>query len=336
VRRRRYSLVSLAWWAGGKTLLVGTTHVERDILIAFDPATGAFRSCGYAASGIADPLDHKIHRGLWVDEKQASVYFGTTTLADVPETILSPGGSLIRYDLRAGTFHRLSQQTPGEFYQGTVYDDKRQFLYCFGIPGLGFGVFDLAHNRLVRYHCVESIPHISAIDDDGGVWGTWGFSRQAFFRYHPDTDRFEFPVGCKFPNARAASNVMFSGAGPVDSMVNGGDGFLYVASALGEVFRLDPRSAALTYLGKPFIGNRLPGMCLGDDGAIYLCGGTDTDPALARYHRDTNAFEMLGPVRSEDGTSCFRCHDLLMVGRTAYVAETDNQTRSGYLWVCEV
>jgi hypothetical protein len=336
VRRRRYSLVSLAWWAGGRQVLVGTTHVDRDILVAFDPARGAFRSCGYAASAIAGPLDHKIHRGLWVDEREACVYFGISTLADVPETILDPGGSLVRYDLATGTFHRLSQQTPGDYYQGTVYDAVRQRLYFFGIPGLGFGVYDLKHRRQLRYHSVESIPHISAIDDEGGVWGTWGFSRQSFFRYLPDTDRFEFPAGCKFPNARDASNVMFSGAGPVDSMINGGDGFLYVASALGEVFRLDPRTGALVYLGKPFIGQRLPGMCLGEDGAIYLCGGSDPAPALARYHRDTNAFEHLGLVTAADGAGCFRCHDLLLVGRTAYIAETDNPTRSGYLWVCDI
>lgn len=336
VRRRRYSFVSLAWWAGGKSLLVGTTHVEGDILVAFDPASGKFRSCGYPASGIADALDHKIHRGLWVDEERASLFFGTATLGDVPETIHSQGGSLMRYDLAAGVFERLARPTPGDFHQGTVYDAKRRMLYFFGIPGLGFGVFNLKTSRLVRYNCVESIPHISAIDDEGGVWGTWGFSRQSFFRYHPDCDRFEFPAGCRFPNAREASNVMFSGAGPVDSMVNGGDGYLYVASALGEVFRLDPRLATLTYLGKPFPGQRLPGMCRGEDGAIYLCGGSDTAPALARYHTDARTFELLGPVRAADGASCFRCHDLLLVGRTAYVAETDNQTRSGYLWECEV
>ena len=74
--------------------------------------------------------------------------------------------------------------------------------------------------------------------------------------------------------------------------------------------------------------------CMGDDGMIYLCGGSDKAPMLARYDRRTNAFQPLGPIQAEDGTVCYRTHDLAVRGNTAYIAETDNPDRSGYLWEC--
>ena len=206
----------------------------------------------------------------------------------------------------------------------------------FTMPGSCFAVYDLQKKKLIRKDPMESIPHIGAIDDEGGVWGTYGAGSQAFFRYLPDTDTYEFPKGCAYPNAYAAANVMYLGAGPVDSMINGQDGYLYTASALGEFYRLDPISKEVKYLGKPFVGKRLPGMCLADDGLIYLTGGSDEAPMLARYLREENKFEFLGPVTAEDGTTCFRCHEIEVIDNIAYIGETDNPTRSGDMWACEL
>jgi hypothetical protein len=203
------------------------------------------------------------------------------------------------------------------------------------MPGACFAVYDLNNKELIRCNPMQSIPHIGAIDDNGGVWGTYSAGAQAFFRYNPDTDTYEFPEGCAFPDAYSAANVMYRGAGPVDSMENGQDGYIYTASALGEVYRIDPGSKEVTYLGKPFTGKRLPAMDLADDGMIYLAGGSDKAPMLARYDRETRQFEFLGPVTADDGLSCYRCHELRVVDNVAYIGETDNPSRSGYMWACE-
>ena len=49
--------------------------------------------------------------------------------------------------------------------------------------------------------------------------------RRKFFRFNPYTLKFEFP-GTAFPNALASANIKYPGAGPVDCMINGGDGHL--------------------------------------------------------------------------------------------------------------
>ena len=102
------------------------------------------------------------------------------------------------------------------------------------------------------------------------------------------------------------------------------------------MIRIDPETKAIQYLGKPFPGIRLPGMDIGKDGHLYLCGGSDTAPMLARYDRKEEKFEYLGMVKADDGATCYRCHELVAVGDRVYIGETDNKDRSGYLWECEI
>ena len=56
-------------------------------------------------------------------------------------------------------------------------------------------------------------------------------------------------------------------------MVAGPDGHVYIGSSLGALFRLDPETAKVAYLGKPVPGERMAGMECGADGAIYLACG---------------------------------------------------------------
>ena len=127
---------------------------------------------------------------------------------------------------------------------------------------------------------------------------------------------------------------MYTGAGPVDCMINGGDGSLYVTTALAELYRLEPTSGRLDYLGRPMPYNRLPAICIGEDGWIYGVGGDANATTIFRYDRQSGRFQVLGEVRAPDGSTCFRPHDMVLVGHTAYVGETDNRKRSGYLWEC--
>jgi hypothetical protein len=335
-RRNRYSFVSMRPYPQKNRLFLGTTHGLGDLLVEFNLKTKKFRSCGYARSGIWGEHEHKIHKGIWLDEVDNALYFGTSTLSPISKTVDCDGGKLVRYDIATREFKLIAAPTPGDFYQATGYDRGRQKMYMYTMPGACFAAYDLKKKKLVRKDPMESIPHIGTIDDDGGVWGTWGIGRQAFYRYLPDTNTYEFPPGCAFPEAHKAANIMYLGAGPIDSMITADDGYIYTGSALGEMIRIDPRTKEITYLGKPFAGVRLPGMYLADDGYIYVCGGTDGVPLVARYDRDAEKFEYLGRVVADDGTTCQRCHELCVIDGVVYIGETDNQRRSGYLWTCEI
>jgi hypothetical protein len=333
-KRNLYSFVSMCFHPARRKLYLGATNRGGDILVEFDLRTRKFRSCGFQRSGLCGPNDAKIHKGIWLNEEQDALYFGIATLSPLPQTVESRGGTLVRYDIAARKFRRVANPTPGDYHQATVFDFPRGKTYMFTDRG-GFAAYDLRRRKLIRYESMESAPHNGCLDDAGGVWGTFGPGRQAFYRYDPDRNRFEFP-GTTFPDAVAAAGVMYPGAGPIDSIINGGDGYLYTANALGEFYRLDPRDGQLKYLGKPFTGKRLPGLGIGQDGWLYLCGGRERASMLARYSREEERFEYLGNVEHKDGTYLHYVHELVVVDGVVYIGETDNPTRSGYLWVCEV
>ncbi|OPZ91927.1 MAG: hypothetical protein BWY73_00980 [candidate division TA06 bacterium ADurb.Bin417] len=81
----------------------------------------------------------------------------------------------------------------------------------------------------------------------------------------------------------------------------------------------------------------MPGLQVAADGLIYGCGGSDNQPVVFRYDRRSGRFETLGEIRtSAGGEVCFRTHDLEVVGNTIYVGETDNPSRTNYLWECRI
>jgi hypothetical protein len=130
---------------------------------------------------------------------------------------------------------------------------------------------------------------------------------------------------------------MYHGAGPIDSMLNGGDGFLYLGSEKCEVYRLNPRTAEVAYLGKPLPATRLPGLCLSDDGLLYGVGGNDNNVSVFTYDRKSRVFNVLGTLRDpRDGDPCFRPHDIIKVGDSLFLGETDNPRRSDCLWECKL
>lgn len=332
VRKRRFSFTSLCRHARRKSIFCGVTNTGGNILHEFNPATGKFRSCGFQKHVEAN--EHKIHKGLWLDKTADALYFGTATLSDIPQLVKAPGGRLVRYDIATRRFNFLGTPVPNSYIQAVTCDLRRQLMYSFGIWDFGFAVWSLAKKKLVRAHAMGSIVHATDLDDAGGIWGTWGAGRHAFFRYDPDQNEFQCPDGCALPTAKQAANLMYPGAGPVDSLINGRDGFMYIGSAMGELYRLDPRTFEIVYLGRPFPATRMPGLRVGDDGALYGAGGDAHQTGIFRYDRATRGFDILGTLVAPDGKRCYRPHDMVMVGRTAYVGETDHPTRSGYLWEC--
>jgi hypothetical protein len=331
MREKRRWFTSLCWNPATETLYCGQTHRMGNVLHAFDPKTGAFDNLGFET--VAEDNDMKIHRGLWFDPDENALYFGLASLNPISVYVDAPGGRLMRYDIAARRFDTIGIPMQGNYIQATVYDPVRKMLYAFLEPSQSFAAWSLEEKRLVRAHCVESILHISDVDDGGGIWGTASLKHD-FFRYDPVVNAFAFPEGCTIPSARQASNVLYQGAGPVDCLVNGGDGFMYVTTGLGELYRLDPRSNALDYIGKPLPYPRAPALRVGRDGFLYGVGGDNGHTFLFRWDRQTGPLEVLGHVAAADGTACYRPHDMALVGDTAYVAETDSPNRSGCLWEC--
>jgi hypothetical protein len=332
----RYSFVCMRYHPGRGKIYLGATNRAGDILVEYDVKKGSFRSCGFAKSGLLGPCDHKIHKGLWLNEREDAIYFGIATVSPFAESMDSRGGTLVRYDLKTRKFTCLARPTPGDYYQGTCFDFERRKAFMFTGRNM-FAAYDLAKKKLVRYESMESVPHNACQDDRGGVWGTATPGRQELYRYDPDTDRFFF-TGGTVTNGVAAANIMYSGAGPIDGMINGGDGFLYVGTGLGDFCRIDSKTGQVEYLGHPFPDHRLPGLALGPDGWIYLSGGHTKGRGcgIVRYNRAEKRFEQLGEVRAPDGEYLYYTHELVAIGRTIYLGETDNPSRSGFLWVCEL
>jgi hypothetical protein len=105
-----------------------------------------------------------------------------------------------------------------------------------------------------------------AIDRDGRVYGSIPLGK--LFRFDPakgaiDLLPGELPEGWgRKPLAR------------VDSWVLGPDGSLFGGNAGdGELFRLDPKTGAVTNLGKPSMMPRLKGLAFGADGRLYGVAG---------------------------------------------------------------
>ncbi len=329
-----YSFVSMCPDLRTNTLYLGTTHRTGDILVAFDLKTKQFKSCGYDKSGLFAKGDVKIHKGLWLDPEQNALYFGIATLMPFSEAVDSPGGKFIRFDIKSEKFTNLGNPTPGQHYQGTLYDGRRHMMYAFTNMG-AFVAYNFEQKKVIRFTVTETSPHNGCVDPEGRVWGLCDINEQRFFRYDPDKDKFEFP-GKPLPHALEASNIMYRGAGPVDALINGNDGHLYCATPLGEIFKLNYTTGESQYLCKPFSDRRLPGLALGGDGWLYASGGNSNVSMLARYHLESGRCEYLGPIQHADGTFMHYVHEIVVIGKTVYAVETDNPNRSGYLWSCEV
>jgi outer membrane protein assembly factor BamB len=126
--------------------------------------------------------------------------------------------------------------------------------------------------------------------------------------------------------------------GTLDSMLNGGDGYLYIGTSAGALCRLDPKTAEVAYLGKPDPALRMPGLILGNNGLLYCGTGGEGDTKLFAYDRESAKFIELGRVYDPGiNDSSFILHHITEAAdRTIYTGETDNPRRSGYLWECKV
>jgi hypothetical protein len=161
--------------------------------------------------------------------------------------------------------------------------------------------------------------------------------RHDLFKYDPSSREITW-YHHGTPGARQDADIMYPGAGPVDAMVNGGDGYLYIGTTGGSLCRLDPRTAEVEYLGHPSPTRRMPGLMVYDENLLLGAGGDQEGGFVFTYDRRTGAFDRLGSIVDDaSGLKLYRVHDLCL-GRdrnTVYVAETDVPGRSGYMWECD-
>ncbi|KPJ60477.1 MAG: hypothetical protein AMS15_06375 [Planctomycetes bacterium DG_23] len=345
-RRNRYAFTCLVYHPGERKIYCGTTNFANDLVCTFDPETGEFESKNYASFG--EEYEIKIHRGIWLG-RDGKIYAATSCLHDTNERLDAPGGKVFSYDPKTDEYALLCIPSAHDYIQTITLDAEREMIYGMTYPVFNFFAYSIREDRVVYEQFMRSITHIGAVDDAGGYWGTWGV-RHHLFRYDPEQNRVRFfkhglPVPCE--------NLMYPGAGPIDCMINGGDGFLYVGTEKAELYRIDPNTGEVIYLGKPHPANRLPAICLGEDGLIYGTAGDDYNCIIFTYDRNSGAFKNLGVVRETEaavvkraanpkgkdvtsGRSLYRPHDFIKLASKLYVGETDNRDRNNYLWECEL
>ena len=328
------AFTSLLSHPGDGMLYCGLTAWNTDILYRFDPSSKEFESLHYP--DISEPFEVKVHRSLEL-ASDGTVYGASACLHTVDKRREAPGGALFK--IEPGADHAVKMGIPVEhdYIQTISLDDERGLIYGQTYPVFNTFVYDLKTAETTNLGYMGSITHISTIDDTGCFWGTWQEAAHFFYKYDPGTQAITW-FRNSVPNSAEDSDRMYPGAGPIDTMINGGDGYIYIGTCGGSLCRLDPKTGEVTYLAKPSPAARLPGLVVWKDTLLLGCMGDDYDSMLFAYDRETGALHNLGPlIDSETGRRLFRVHDVRLVDEhTAYVAETDVPDRSGYLWECTI
>ena len=240
LRRDNYTaFCCLLYHPDENRLYCGMTGLDSNILAKFNPETSKFESLDYRP--IAEPYEVKIHRSLELS-KDGTVYGATSCLYSLDKRLEAPGGSVFRITPGATVPEKLVVPMKHDYIQTITLDDERRLIYGLTYPVFKFFVYHIDTGEVEDYDYVGSITHISAIDDDGCFWSTWDSGAHHLFKYDPSKRAIEY-FHHGLPNARAESNMMYAGAGPVDIMINGGDGYLYIGTTGGSLCRLDPRTA---------------------------------------------------------------------------------------------
>ncbi|MBI4025270.1 MAG: hypothetical protein HY360_09845 [Verrucomicrobia bacterium] len=315
-------------------LYCGLTRFNGDILYRFDVRTKQFESLGYQR--VSELFECKIHRSLEL-ASDGAIYGATAGLHFENRRLEAPGGALFRYDPKSKQLRKLTVPVPHDYIQTITLDERRRLIYGQTYPVFKFFVYHLDDGTVENYDYTGSISHISAIDDRGCYWSTWNGVQHWLYKYCPDQRKIHW-FKHSLPNARCDSNIMYPNAGPIDCMINGGDGWLYVGTCGGSLCRLHAESAAVEYLGHPAPTRRLPALKKFRDHLLIGCCGDEDGGCLFTYDTRARHFEALGPIiDSQTGLPLYRTHDLAIGpdGRV-YVGETDVPTRSGYLWEVEL
>jgi hypothetical protein len=330
-KKNLISFTSLLWHPERQRVLCGLTAFDCDLMYEFDPGTDTFHCLGFKE--LAERFEIKIHRSLQFDSNN-NFYGATACLHREDQRQEGRGGRIFHYNYNSSQFEFLGIPVPQDYIQTITVDEKRNLVYGVTYPVFEFFAYDLIkkENRFRQY--MGSAPHIMAIDDAGCVWSTWNTRTHNLFKYDPDENKVTYFNHSLIPDQGA--DLMYPGAGPIDMMLNGGDGFLYVGCTTGDLLRINHVDACVERLGRPTEEMRMPALEIGPDGKLYGIAGFYGRCHLFSYDRMTGKFNDFGLIG--DGTdTLYIGHDMCFADKgTIFVGETDTEQRAGYLWECRL
>jgi streptogramin lyase len=340
--RNWISFDSLTYNPADDCVYCGITDFSNDIFYRYRRAEGKFECLNFLA--VTDRYDAKFHRSLELDA-DGVLWAATAMLHDVDRFGEAPGGAIVRYDTKSGKLEKVAIPFPHIYIQSLVLDRERRLLHGVTFTPEKLFTYKIETGEVIDHGPIGSAiemaqPERPVIDSRGRLWCTWGVTRAfmdstgphpiRLLSLDPDTNAvkyYDHGIGLlgRYDKGR------------VDGMVAGKDGHVYIGSSLGALYRLDPETANVTYLGKPVLGERMAGMACGADGTITLACGR---PAahLVRFFPADDRFEVLGEIRDDTiGDRAYQIHDICIASDgTIYAGENDNFRRSGYLWECRV
>ena len=323
------SFTSLAYHPERKTVVCGMTSFNNELMVEFDPAKGTFTDLAYRPE--SEKFEIKIHRSLHLDRK-GNAYGATACLHREDQRLEAKGGRIFYYDFETKKYDFLGIPVPHDYIQTITVDEDRGLIYGVTYPVFEFFAFDIRTRTVKFRQYMGSAPHIMALDDKGGVWSTWNTRTHNLFRYDPDTHTVQYFNHSLMPGQGA--DLMYPGAGPIDMMLNGGDGLLYVGCATGDLLRIHPETAEVEYLGRPTPERRMPALEVGPDGRIYGISGFYGKCHLFAYDREKRNFEDFGLI-TDGEDQLYIGHDICFAeGNRIFAGETDTEERAGYLWEC--
>ncbi len=325
---RNISITTVMYCPSEAKVFLGITDQNNDLLYSFDPETMEFGSCGFRR--IADRFDVKIHRSL-VQDRDGSILGATAGLHGLQDRDKAEGGKIFRYSPTDGSIELLARPVKNDYIQSIVLDPQRRTIYGFTYPMAHFFRYDLETGDAKSFY-INSFPHLPALDEEGRLWGTWE-SDNRLFRYDPDKDEILWS-NVRLPRIRVSHRAATEDDGQVDCMLNGRDGYIYIGSVSGGLFRLEPNRVEVDYLGKPCPGLRMACLIIGDDGLLYGVAGMKQETRLFSYDRSSGTFRILGTVHdTQRNAHPYISHHICKKdGKTFFTCETDNPERSGYLW----
>lgn len=319
----------------------GLTRFDNDILYTFDRENQTFKSLCF--QDVAEPYDVKIHRSL-VMNNDGFIYGATALLHDIDENMKAPGGKIFRYRPYGKDLEILCTPIPHSYIQSIALDQTRQMLYGFTFVPERFFSYSIKTGEVKDFGPVGSgQAHRPCIDDNGCVWGTWGsyYSRDLLptegnaiklLKYDPQDDNITFfPYGLKGPDCESQDTI--------DELINGLDGYIYIGTHQGCLYRLEPKNAEVEFLGKPFWHQRrISGLTMDKQGLIYGAAGDRDCARLFTFDRDKKQFTELGVVYDHiKNQPAEKIHCLTITDdNVLFGGEIDNLHRASYLWECKL
>jgi len=329
------SFTSLRYLKSHDSIICGMTSFDTDIMYEFSCKNKTFRCLNY--SDVSEKFEIKIHRSLHI-MRDDSVIGATACLHREDQRKEGAGGRIFKLDIDKIKYDFFNIPVKHDYIQTITVDEERALIYGFTYPVFNFFVFDMKKGENRRVDYMGSIPHIISLADNGSYWATWNNRTHNLFRYNPDTDKIDF-YKHNLPHTKDSCSLMYPGAGPIDGMVNGKDGFLYIGEAYGNLVRLNPKNGKVEDLGKPLPSEtRIPALEIGPDGRIYGIAGFLGKCHLFAFDTSANKFEVICHIKdSSTGEPLFIGHDLAITDDgTFYIGETDTAHRAGYLWECSL